>query len=100
MVVARIARVEKRVEPPAKAVVTPSHRRPLADVSAEIRVQGAEPDGACSKTRPSISSAAPPGSSRSRRVRGDRARVKATSRGPIFYVQDRCGSRRTTISLL
>jgi len=91
MVVARIARVEKRVEPPAKAVVTPSHRRPLADVSAEIRVQARSRMARVAKRAIDIVGSAAGLVTLAPVFAATALAVKATSRGPIFYVQDRCG---------
>ena len=91
MVVARSARVEKRVEPRAKAVVTPPRRRPLADVTAEIRVQARSRMARAAKRAIDIVGSAAGLVTLAPVFAATALAVKATSRGPIFFVQDRCG---------
>ena len=91
MVVARIAGVEKPVEPQARPVEAPSRRRPLADVTAEIRVQARSRLARGAKRAIDIVGSAAGLVTLAPVFAATALAVKATSHGPIFYVQDRCG---------
>jgi len=91
MVVARSARVERPVEPKARPVVAPSRRRPLAEVTAEIRVQARSRMARAAKRAIDIVGSAAGLVTLAPVFAATALAVKATSRGPIFFVQDRCG---------
>jgi len=91
MVVARSPRVEKPVEPQARPVVAPSRRRPLAEVTAEIRVQARSRMARGAKRAIDIVGSAAGLVTLAPVFAATALAVKVTSHGPIFYVQDRCG---------